>query len=138
MALVCDTSILVAAFDRSDPDHRRCAALLETTADDLLLPTLTLVELDYWCRKRELRRSWPGLLDELEAGVWRLMHPNGTDLRRSRELLKQYADLNLSLVDATVIALCERLEEPKIATLDRRHFSVVRPAHVEALRLLPE
>jgi hypothetical protein len=37
-----------------------------------------------------------------------------------------------------VIALCERLNEPKVATLDRRDFSVVRPRHCEALRLLPD
>jgi hypothetical protein len=29
------------------------------------------------------------------------------------------------------------LAEPKLATLDRRHFSVVRPAHAEALTILP-
>lgn len=33
------------------------------------------------------------------------------------------------MVDAAVIAVCERLGETKVATLDRRHFSVVRPRH---------
>jgi predicted nucleic acid-binding protein len=37
-----------------------------------------------------------------------------------------------------VIALAERLDVSEIATLDRRHFTVVRPAHVQALTLLPE
>jgi hypothetical protein len=37
-----------------------------------------------------------------------------------------------------VIASCERLGEQKVATLDRRHFSVVRPAHCDAVRLPPE
>jgi hypothetical protein len=36
------------------------------------------------------------------------------------------------------IALCERLGETKVATLDRRAFAVVRPRHCDALRLLPE
>jgi hypothetical protein len=40
-------------------------------------------------------------------------------------------------VDASVLALVERLGEDKLATLDHRHFSVIRPAHVEALALLP-
>jgi hypothetical protein len=48
-----------------------------------------------------------------------------------------YADLGLGFVDAAVIAACERLGEPKVATLDRRDFSVIVPRHVPALELLP-
>ena len=32
----------------------------------------------------------------------------------------------------------ERLNEPKLATLDRRHSGPLRPRHVDALWLLPE
>jgi uncharacterized protein len=35
-------------------------------------------------------------------------------------------------------ACVERLGETKLATLDHRHFSIVRPAHVKHLQLLPE
>jgi predicted nucleic acid-binding protein len=56
---------------------------------------------------------------------------------RCRELQTHYADLALGIVDASVMALTERLGEDKLATLDRRHFSVVRPAHTKALLLLP-
>jgi hypothetical protein len=35
-------------------------------------------------------------------------------------------------------AVGERLGEPKLATLGHRHFGLLRPRHVEALRLLPE
>ena len=42
-----------------------------------------------------------------------------------------------SLVDASVVAIAERLEQDTIATLDRRHFSVVRPLHVDAFTLVP-
>lgn len=56
----------------------------------------------------------------------------------SARLEEQYADLGLGFVDASVIALCERLGEPKVvATLDHRDFSVVVPRHVPALELLP-
>jgi hypothetical protein len=37
-----------------------------------------------------------------------------------------------------VIALAERLDIAEVATLDMRHFAVVRPRHVQALTLLPE
>ena len=53
------------------------------------------------------------------------------------ELVEAYADLRLGTVDASVIALAERLGLTSVATLDRRHFAVVRPIHVEAFTLLP-
>lgn len=56
---------------------------------------------------------------------------------RAAELEERYAELDLAFVDAAVIAVCERLGEPKVATLDRRDFSVVVPRHVPALELLP-
>jgi adenylate kinase family enzyme len=37
----------------------------------------------------------------------------------------------------TVLAVTERFRESKLATLDHRHFAVVRPRHVGALELLP-
>jgi uncharacterized protein len=36
------------------------------------------------------------------------------------------------------LAVVERLNEPKLATLDHRHFRMLRPRHVDALTLLPE
>jgi len=54
------------------------------------------------------------------------------------ELIERYQDLRLGTTDASVIALAERLDVNEIATLDRRHFTVVRPLHVQALTLLPE
>jgi uncharacterized protein len=59
------------------------------------------------------------------------------DYRRAAELVMTYADLPSGTTDATVVALAERLGIAEVATLDRRHFTVVRPRHVEALTLLP-
>jgi uncharacterized protein len=56
---------------------------------------------------------------------------------RVAELTKAYGDLPLGTVDASVVALAERLRITQIATLDRKHFSVVKPLHVEAFELLP-
>lgn len=47
-------------------------------------------------------------------------------------------DLPLGIVDAAVITIAERLRLTAIATLDRRHFTVVRPRHTAAFVLLPD
>jgi uncharacterized protein len=61
----------------------------------------------------------------------------GADYRRAAELVSAYAYLPLGTTDATVIALSERLGVSEVATLDHRHFRVVRSRHVAALTLLP-
>ena len=56
------------------------------------------------------------------------------------ELVRKYGDLGktgLGGADASVIALAERLRITEVATIDRRHFQVVRPAHCSAFTLLP-
>ncbi|HWB72727.1 MAG TPA: PIN domain-containing protein [Egibacteraceae bacterium] len=137
MALICDTGPLLAALDAADPDHQPCADLLTTATEDLVVPTLVLAELDYWCHARLTGAAWLTFLDDVLAGVYRPEHPTTVDLRRSRKLQEQYADLTLGVVDATIVALTERLRETKVASLDRRHFATVRPTHVTALTLLP-
>ena len=137
MALVCDTGPLLAALDRDDPDHRPCAELLLSATEDLVVPGLVLSELDYWCRKLAILNAWLNFLEDVDSGAWRVEWPTSADLRRALELERSYADLGLGIVDATIIALLERWHEPKVATLDHRHFTVVRPAHVAAIELLP-
>jgi len=47
------------------------------------------------------------------------------------------ADFPLGVVDASVVAVAERLETDTVITLDRRHFSAIRPRHCAHFRLLP-
>lgn len=137
MPLILDTGPLLAALDAADPDHEACAGLLLDEQEDLLVPSLVLAEVDYWCHRRLGADAWLTFLDDVLAGVYGVEAPSGADLLRARELQSEYANLRLGVVDASVIALAERLGEARIATLDRRHFTVVRPRHVEAFELVP-
>jgi predicted nucleic acid-binding protein len=137
MALVLDTGPLLAALDAADPDHRRCASLLSDADEDLVVPILVMAELDYWCHQRLGAGVWISFLEDLMNGAYRLETVTTTDLARCHAIQTQYDDQSLGVVDASVLALIERLGESKLATLDHRHFSIVRPAHLEALQLLP-
>ena len=137
MTLVLDTGPIVAALNAQDPDHERCAALLADT-DDLLIPSAVLVEVNYWLVKLGGTQVWTDFVADITRGAYRLAHPTEADLARAAELESTYHDLDLGLVDASIIALCERLDQTTVATLDRRHFSVVRPRHCSHLTLLPE
>lgn len=136
MALILDTGPLVALIDRSDPDHARCSRLLSDTKDRRVVPVCVLVEVEY--QLRPWRGGFAALMSDLHAGRFEAHLPNDRELARATELVEQYADLPLGFVDASVLAAVERLGETRLATLDRRHFSIVRPAHVDHLTLLPD
>ena len=138
MPLVLDTGPILALLDAGDPDHDRCVSLVEGLGEDLVVPGPVLVEVDYWVVKLLGAEAWTIFVDDVARGAYRLENLDGSDLRRAAELEATYATLDLGLVDASVIALCERLGEPKVATLDRRDFSVVRPRHRARLEILPE
>ncbi|WP_246061987.1 PIN domain-containing protein [Haloactinospora alba] len=78
-----------------------------------------------------------GFLASLAMEDFTLASLTPADTQRMAQLVTRYADLPLGTTDASVIALAERLGTYEVATLDRRHFTVVRPSHVESLHLLP-
>lgn len=138
MALVLDTGPILAALDADDPHHAACAALLSEAREPLVVVASTLVEIDYWIRKGLGLEVWRSFVEDIVNGAYLLEPLTPSDLSRAADLEQQYASLGLGLVDASVITVCERLQEKKVATLDRRHFGVVRPDHCDALRLLPD
>jgi predicted nucleic acid-binding protein len=138
VALILDTGPLYAALDRRDADHQRCRRLIEQTDELLVVPAPVLVEVDYWVRKWLGAGVFVALLDDVTTGAYQIENLLPRDFRRVREICDRYADADIGFVDAAVLAVAERLNEPKLATLDRRHFGLLRPRHVSALLLLPE
>ena len=59
------------------------------------------------------------------------------DYQRIIELVEGYADMGLGTVDASIVAVAERLGITTVATLNRRDLAVVRPNHVDAFELVP-
>jgi predicted nucleic acid-binding protein len=76
-------------------------------------------------------------LGDLASGNFTLEPVHPADLLRMAELVARYHDLPLGSVDASVVAAAERRGIGEVATLDRRHFSIVRPEHTESFALLP-
>lgn len=64
-------------------------------------------------------------LEDLASGAFRVEWGDERDLSRARELDLRHRALGLGLVDAVVMATCERLAAQAIATLDLRHFGAV-------------
>ena len=138
MALIIDTGPLVAVLDRDEPDHKRCRSLLDSFGETLVVPAPVLVEVDYLIRTRLHTGIVLAFMGDVLSGVFKIEDLVPSDYRRVREICEQYSDANVGLVDAGVLAVAERLNEPKVATLDHRNFKMFRPRHVDSLTLLPE
>ena len=94
--------------------------------------------MDYWIYKELHIGVLITLLDQITEGALVVEDLLPTDYRRVREVCDQYWDSDVGFVDAAVLAIVERFNEPKLATLDHRHFRMLRPRHVDSLILLPE
>jgi hypothetical protein len=138
VALILDTGPLYASLDRSDADHAACRRLVENAEELLLIPAPVLVEVDYWIHARLHPGVLVSLLDDIVSGAYRVEELRAEDYPRIRELCDRYADADIGFVDAAVLAVVERHNEPKLATLDHRHFRALRPRHTDTLTLVPE
>jgi uncharacterized protein len=135
--LLCDTGVLLAAGNVKDQDHHACLGLLRTAAGPLLVPSPVLGEVGYLLQSRVGPQAEVTFLQSFGGDGFHVAELEADDIPRMAELVETYLDLPLGIVDAAVIAIAERLKLTDVATLDHRHFTVVRPRHTRAFRLLP-
>lgn len=137
--IVVDTGVLVAAVNRRDRFHASCAAFLDEATEPLVVPAMVVTEVCYLLARPA--RGNPELaavfLDALAAGALPVDAPAPADFARVAQLVRRYADLPLDAVDAMVVATAERLGAVKVATVDRKDFRIVVPAHCQAFELVP-
>jgi predicted nucleic acid-binding protein len=135
--IVIDTSVIVAYMNANDEYHETVSSWLDQTDDDLATTPLIVAEVDHLVAARGGRAAVSALRDDLAAGAYLVEWWQGA-IASSVSIAERYADNDLGLADASLVALAQRLETISIATLDERHFRVVRPlAAGNAFRLLP-
>jgi predicted nucleic acid-binding protein len=133
---IVDSGPLYAAADESDESHDVVLAVLLRPDLHLVIPALAITEVSYLIAKRLGPHAEAAFLRGIRA--LDVECPTPDDWTRIAELAERYADFPLGAVDASVVALAERLGTDLLITLDRRHFAAVRPKHCSFLRLLPE
>ena len=125
--MIVDAGPLYAYVDRDDRHHHACLELLETHPGPLLVPILVITEVTYLLGTRLGVDAEVRFLGDLASGNLIPQPVAPADWLRIAELVARYQDLPLGTVDASVIATAERLSINDVATLDRRHFTVVQP-----------
>ena len=137
MTVVADTGPLYALLDRSDAWHERVTAWWAKNRRDVVIPVSVVPEVTYLLQSRIGPRAEQAFVTSLADGELEIEQVMPEDLDRISHLLAQYEDLKLGFVDASVIAVAERLETRDVLTTDARHFTAVRPRHARSLLLSP-
>jgi uncharacterized protein len=123
--IVADTGAVVALLDRSDRHHRDIRAIYDEDPAGWILPWSILPEVDYLLATHLGDEAEGLFLADLAERRFEVEWGRDDDLARAAALAAQYRHLRLGLVDATVIAIAERVRARAIATLDLRDFGAV-------------
>lgn len=135
MALLVDTGFVYALADRSDAWHARVTRFLTDSRQALLAPAPIVPEVTYLLRERLGARAELSFVASLARGEIGVEELKRADWLRTEAILGALP--HLGFVDASVMAIAERLKVRELATTDRRHFATFKPAHAPVFRLVP-
>ena len=135
MPLIVDTGVLYALADRHDDWHARVVAFLSGVEESLVVPVTVIPEVVYLLHTRLGAAAEQAFVRSLVAREMDVETLRDQDLTRAAVVLERHPEIGF--VDASVVAMAERLKLSRIATTDRRDFARVRPRHVDAFELVP-
>ena len=135
MAVIVDTGVLYAYYDRSDAWHTRARAVIRREAGGLMLPAPVIPEVDHLLGHRLGAKARHAFYEGLVEGDYAVVDLPHDQFERVAALNRQFPALDLGYVDAAVAVLAEVTSVRRIATTDRRHFEPL--AAVLRLELIP-
>src|SRR5574341_923128 len=134
---IADTAFVFAVLDRNDPHHVEALRFYNAMQGEVLLPAVTFTEIAYHIYQIGGGKLVADVLAEIRQGPLTITNLDPSDYERAEEILRKYHDSRIDFVDASIMALAERLNITRILTYDHRDFRLYRPAHVEHFTLLP-
>lgn len=122
--ILVDTGPLVALFDPRDGSHRRCKTTFERLDDDLLSTVSVLTETSHLLRPGTI--GFRALRALVDSGGLTIDLMSLETLARTFDLVEQYADQEMDLADASLVAVAEERGMSKVWTLDATDFAIYR------------
>jgi len=135
VTVLADTNCILAFLDRDDRHHAAVVQIVQT--ETILIPATVLPEVDYLTTKYLGERVAKAFLKDLVEEYFTYLPVDINDLKQALKVMARYQEVPLGLVDASIVALAERYRIQKILTLDRRHFSLIKPEKMPYFELLP-
>lgn len=136
---IADTSALIAFFNETDQHHQAVRTGMAQVGHIVVSPCV-LAELDYLIATRQgpkaAREVLAYIAGRVAGGRWEVP-AIGALLLAAHAVLDDYPTVGLA--DAMNVVLAREFRTDVIATLDYRHFRMIRPlTRHDVFRLLPE
>jgi uncharacterized protein len=125
--VIVDTSALLAYFDANEPDHDAVSRVIDGSDEALVVSPYVIAEVDYLVATRVGVDAELEVLRELASGAWELAGFGVPDLERAASVIKKYRDHQIGAADASIVVLADRYQTRTVASLDRRHLTVLGP-----------
>ena len=135
--IIADTSGLIAFFSESGPQHDAVVEWLDRNDPVMVVSPYVIAEVDYLVATRRGVEAELAVLAELSGGAYELAAMDAEDLAEATRVVRRYADLGIGLADASLAVLAKRCRTRTILTLDRKHFSVMRPLDGGVFTIVP-
>ncbi len=135
--MIVDTSVLMALFRTAEDRHAEVVAAVEAVGEPLVLSPYVVAEIDYLIATRFGVDAELAVLRELAGGAWTLARFDEAELAAAADVVKRYRDQAIGVTDASLVVLADRYRTKRIATLDRRHFEVLRPLSGGRFTIVP-
>ena len=135
MGVVADSTPLIAAANRGDDFHLLARRLVAAAGRDLIVPDPVAVEVDWMLRDRGSPPIARRFLDALNSGAYRRAALTPSLFGAACAIGETHADLDLGLVDASVIAIAAATDSA-ILTFDFAHFRAAVPKRGRPWRLM--
>jgi predicted nucleic acid-binding protein len=135
MAVLLDSGIVYAYYDRSDRWHASAVELVRSEAGALMMPAPVVPEVDHLLGVRLGRAARRVFYRGLADASFLLVELPQERVSRVAQIDEQFAELDLGFVDSAIVALAESTGVTRVATADRRHFEPL--ARAFGLELVP-
>lgn len=123
--ILTDAGPLVALIDADEADHAVCRTILAQIEPPLLTTWPAFTEAMYLLARAGGPTGRKALWSLVSTGRLRIADLTEDEVRRSEDLMDQYADLPMDIADATLVAVAEARGLREVFSLDR-DFQVYR------------
>ena len=135
MIAIIDTGPWVALIDRSESRHAQCVQWIKDFSGRLYSTEAVLTEVLY-ILNFSITAQCAALYFVLESVVE--IVPSSTDsLKKTKNLMKKYADLPMDFADATIVCLAAETGLQNIVTFDKKDFAIYKLPKKKSFTIMP-
>jgi hypothetical protein len=135
MRAIIDTGPWVALIDRSESRHAECVRWLKNFSGSLYSTEAVLTEVLYILNFSMTAQG--AALDFVLKSVVEIVPSNIDSLKKTKSLMKKYADLPMDFADATIVVLAAETGIRHVVTFDKKNFSIYKLPKKKSFTIAP-